>query len=233
MKIAHRGGHSLRCLGAIGILNEYSEMQQLFKEVDLVLRAYGHETVDCNSNADTQNGELMEGVGKANSSNADYFFAWHMNSFDSTAHGVESFVYSSSSKAYPIAQRLVNNFSKLGFTNRGVKINSNFSDLRNSDMPAIIFENCFCDNQGDVNIFKMFGYKRLAHAICNAIDPNIPLEPPIATQKPQENKPVENIQDNVFYRVVTGSYKDRSNAEEQIKKLKQAGFESFIDIYKK
>lgn len=47
----------------------------------------------------------------------------------------------------------------------------------------------------------------------------------------------ENKNDNnggeTFYRVVTGSYKERKNADEQLNKLKEAGFESFIDIYKK
>ena len=34
-----------------------------------------------------------------------------------------------------------------------------------------------------------------------------------------------------FYRIVTGSYKDRENAEEQKEKLEKAGFESFLDLY--
>jgi N-acetylmuramoyl-L-alanine amidase len=37
----------------------------------------------------------------------------------------------------------------------------------------------------------------------------------------------------VFYRVVTGSFKDRKNADERIAALKKAGFDSFIDVYKK
>lgn len=52
---------------------------------------------------------------------------------------------------------------------------------------------------------------------------------------PQDNvTPKEdNSNKEVFYRVVTGSYKERNNAEEQIKKLKDSGFDSFIDVYKK
>ena len=48
------------------------------------------------------------------------------------------------------------------------------------------------------------------------------------TEESNSNKACET-----FYRVVTGSYKERENADEQLNKLKEAGFESFIDIYKK
>jgi|SRR6185312_1775233 len=36
-----------------------------------------------------------------------------------------------------------------------------------------------------------------------------------------------------FYRVVTGSFKQRKNAEQRIKDLKEKGFDSFIDIQRK
>lgn len=35
-----------------------------------------------------------------------------------------------------------------------------------------------------------------------------------------------------FYRVVAGSYNHKENAENQMKRLKKAGFDSFIAIYK-
>ena len=38
---------------------------------------------------------------------------------------------------------------------------------------------------------------------------------------------------DTFYRVVTGSYKDRENAEEKLEELKNAGFDSFLVIYEK
>ena len=44
-------------------------------------------------------------------------------------------------------------------------------------------------------------------------------------------KPVEKGE--TFYRVVAGSFKDRKNADEQVKKLKKLGINVFIDVYKK
>lgn len=47
------------------------------------------------------------------------------------------------------------------------------------------------------------------------------------------NTVVDDSKKETFYRVVTGSYKERPNADEQIAKLKSSGFESFVDIFKK
>lgn len=49
---------------------------------------------------------------------------------------------------------------------------------------------------------------------------------------PTQAKPVTNDSDG-FYRVVVGSYKDKDNAIIQQEKLKKAGFDSFLDFYKK
>ena len=50
--------------------------------------------------------------------------------------------------------------------------------------------------------------------------------------KPPAPKPVTSDSDG-FYRVVVGSYKDKDNAIKQQEKLKKAGFDSFLDFYKK
>ncbi len=36
-----------------------------------------------------------------------------------------------------------------------------------------------------------------------------------------------------FYRVVSGSFKNKKNAEKQLEKLKESGFDGFIDVYNK
>ena len=49
----------------------------------------------------------------------------------------------------------------------------------------------------------------------------------------EPNKKTENSDSSTYYRVVVGSYKSRKNADSQVKKLKEKGFESFIDVFKK
>lgn len=176
MKIGLRGGHSINFKGAIGLKDEYLEMQNLYKYVRDILVKHGHTVIDCNSNASTASAELTEGTNKANSNSVDLYLTLHMNSYNGNAYGTEAWIYSTNSKSYPIAQRLVNNYEKLGFYNRGVKITTTLHDVRASVAPAIIFETCFCDSKRDIDIWSAITLEKLGRYICNAIDSNISLE---------------------------------------------------------
>ncbi len=172
MKIGLRAGHSDNCTGAIGIIDEHEQMKKYYKAVKEVFEKHGHTVVDCNSNGHNVNAELSEGVNKANSNNVDLFVSLHMNCFNGQANGTETLVSGTSSKAYPIAQRLVNNFAELGFYNRGVKCERLF-EMNHCNAPNIISEICFCDNEKDMEIYNKYSWKQLAYVLCNAIDSNI------------------------------------------------------------
>ena len=47
MKIGLRGGHSKKAQGAVGIVNEYEQMQKFYAHVSKLLTEYGHTVVDC------------------------------------------------------------------------------------------------------------------------------------------------------------------------------------------
>lgn len=175
MKIGLRAGHSDNCTGAIGIVDEHEQMKKYYAVVKSVFEKYGHTVIDCNSNANTEDGELSEGANKANNSNVDFFASLHMNSFNGQAKGTEVLVSSESSKAYPVAQRLVDNFTELGFYNRGVKFQKLF-EMNHILAPNIISEICFCDSQEDIDIYNKYSWEQLAYVFCNAIDSNIPKE---------------------------------------------------------
>ncbi|MFL0168308.1 N-acetylmuramoyl-L-alanine amidase [Candidatus Clostridium helianthi] len=180
MKIGLRAGHSDNCTGAIGIVDEHEQMKEYYIAVKSVLEQYGHTVIDCNSNANTQTGELSEGANKANSANCDLFISLHMNCFNGSAHGTEVLVSSQSSNAYQYAQRLVNNFAELGFTNRGVKFESLY-EMNHISCGNLISEICFCDSQQDMDIYNKYSWEQLAHILCNAIDSNIPKDATGAT----------------------------------------------------
>ncbi len=177
MKIGLRGGHSKNCIGAVGIVNEYEQMQEFFIYVSKVLTSYGHTVIDCNSNANTQNGELLEGATKANNAGVDIFISLHMNAFDGSANGVEALVSSANSGAISYVTNLCNNFSALGLRNRGVKFEKLY-EMNHVNAHNIIFEICFCDSQTDIKIYNRYSWMQLAYRFCNAIDVNIPIEPP-------------------------------------------------------
>jgi len=172
MKIGLRVGHSDNCTGAIGIVDEHEQMKKYYVAVKTVLENYGHTVVDCNSNANTENGELSEGANAANNNNVDFFASLHMNCYDTNAHGTEVLLSSATSGAYSIAQRLVSNFAELGFANRGVKFVKDY-EMNHVSAPNIISEICFCDSQEDIDIYNKYSWEQLAYVFCNAIDPNI------------------------------------------------------------
>lgn len=181
MKIGLRAGHSDNCEGAVGIVNEHDQMKKYYAAVKAVFEQHGHTVIDCNSNASSENGELSEGANIANSNNVDFFASLHMNCFNGQAHGTEVLVSSASSKAYPIAQRLVNNFAELKngnvkLENRGVKFVRDY-EMNHISAPNIISEICFCDSQEDMDIYNQYSWEKLAHVFCNAIDSDIPKEP--------------------------------------------------------
>lgn len=176
MKIGLRGGHSVNCIGAVGIVNEYEQMQEFFKQISKILVSYGHTIIDCNSNGNTVNAELSEGTTKANNANVDLFISLHMNAFDGYGNGTEALVSCETSEAIPYARKLCENFSQLGFKNRGVKF-QRFYEMNHIKAPNIIFELCFCDSQIDIEMYNKYSWNHLAHRFCNAIDSIIPTEP--------------------------------------------------------
>lgn len=225
MRIGLRGGHSKNAIGAVSLRNEYECMQELYKYTRDVLEKYGHEVIDCNSNAITENAELSEGASKANKIKIDYFLSLHMNCSNGNGNGTEAYVYNKYSKAKYIAQRLVNNFAELGLQNRGVKYNSSYYEMKNINAPNIIFETLFCDNEKDINIWSPTPYIKMAHLIANAFDINIPKE--VKEDVPES----EDSEEKVYYRVVAGSYKNRENAKKLANELKSKGYDAFIDVY--
>jgi N-acetylmuramoyl-L-alanine amidase len=173
MIIGLRGGHSSNCVGAVGIVNEYDQMQKFYEVVAALLRSKGHMVIDCNSNGSNAAAELSEGAAAANNAKVDIFISLHMNASNGQGHGVEALVSSANSKAYGAAQLLCYNFTALGFTNRGVKINNGLYEMNHVAAPNIIFEMCFCDSATDIEIYNNYSWDQLALTFCKSIDPNI------------------------------------------------------------
>lgn len=172
-KVGIRYGHSQKCRGASGIIDEVDSCMLIVTKVAEKLAAKGYEIVNCGSSASTVAGELNEGTNRANSNNVDLYVTIHMNAFNGNARGTECWVYdTNSSTAIAVANRICSNISALGTPNRGVKYSKNFHDLNASAMDAIIVETLFCDNQSDAAIFNS-NVDGIALAIAQGIDPNI------------------------------------------------------------
>lgn len=149
MKLNVHGGHSLKCRGASGLLDEVNEDRAVKNKVIELLRANGHTVYDCTDDVGaTQNANLRNIVNKCNAHKVDLDVSIHLNAGGGT--GTEVYVYSDSSKAKGYAQRIVNNVSNsLDIRNRGVKTSTNLYVLRKTKSPSLLVECCFVDNAVD------------------------------------------------------------------------------------
>ena len=94
---------------------------------------------------------LASRCGAANGARADVFVSIHLNSNSGTpATGIETLVYSTGSKAYSLAQTVQTAIVQTtGATDRGVKLRPGLYVLKATNMPAILVETGFINNDAD------------------------------------------------------------------------------------
>ena len=143
------GGHSLKCRGASGLLDEVNEDRAVKNKVIELLRNEGHTVYDCtDDNGKDQNSNLKAIVNKCNAHSVDLDISIHLNAGGGT--GTEVYIYSDNSKAKDEAARIADNISNtLGIRNRGVKVSNKLYVLRKTKAPSLLVECCFVDNAVD------------------------------------------------------------------------------------
>ena len=161
------------------------------------------------------------------------FISLHANAFSSdTARGTETYIAKNASTtsknfAKVLNDNIVNTMKQIdsGTKDRGVKT-ENFTVIYKAAMPSVLVEYGFYTNLNDLKILKN-NRDELVEATVKAICDYFGV-----TYKVDTNK--NTTSENIFYRVVAGSYSNRSNAEAQVNLLKAKGINNaFIDIYKK
>ena len=161
------------------------------------------------------------------------FISLHANAFSSdTARGTETYIAKNASTtsknfAKVLNDNIVNTMKQVdsGAKDRGVKT-ENFTVIYKAAMPSVLVEYGFYTNLNDLKILKN-NRNELVEATVKAICDYFGV-----TYKVDTNK--NTTSENIFYRVVAGSYSNRSNAEAQVNLLKAKGISNaFIDIYKK
>jgi N-acetylmuramoyl-L-alanine amidase len=157
----------------------------------------------------------------------DYFISFHRNAFSpEKATGVETYTYlNPGTKSQSLAGRIQNALVSLGFVNRGVK-QANYQVLRETKAPAVLIEMGFIDNTNDNRLFDSKRneiIQELAKAILAEVGLNY--ADPVAAPQPANGA--------TLYRVMAGSFSDKANAEQQVQKLKAAGFDATIMAFNK
>lgn len=230
----HGKQDSKSCGAYTSHLKESVANRDVKDEVIKLLRQEGHtvydDTVDYPSSASDC---VNKQVANANShSRVDLAISIHFNSGrkdlkgDGSIGGFEALVYSNSGTKATVGKRICSKMEGLGFRNRGVKTNTNLGFLKRTKHPCVLLEVCFVDDVDDVALYNKLGAKQIAKTIVEGI-----LNKELTTN---DVKPTEPTTNEVYHRVVIGSFTSKNKALELQAKAKQAGFEgAFITTFTK
>ena len=108
-------------------------------------------------------------VDEANSWPADIFVSLHCNAANTEAHGTEVLVYATGGEAEKLADCIQRQIvDSCGTVDRGIKERPHLVVLNSTDMPAVLVEMAFIDNEEDKQILT-FGADDMARAIARGV----------------------------------------------------------------
>ena len=167
----HNPDGSVSC-GAIGLIKESTEIRKVVVELTKILTSEGIKVFDCTVNNGTSTSDVINKIlAKSNANNVDLNVSIHFNSArndlkgDGKTGGVEVLVYDKTGIKYKVAERICESVSKLGYTNRGVKVRTNLGVLKGKGQ-SLLVECCFVDDKDDI---KLYNPKSMAQAIAEGI----------------------------------------------------------------
>jgi N-acetylmuramoyl-L-alanine amidase len=201
-------GHGGSDPGAVG----YEVERDLNEKTAAFMNEHLLATYVCETKVDpVTNRSLSAVAANANAWGADLLVSIHNNA--GGGDGYEALVYAE--KNVPMGKIFEKHVKAIGQNSRGVKLRPGLAVLRQSNMPAVLNEGAFVDNEKDVADWnddaelKKLG---IAYAKAAAEFLNLP--------KKEEDK--------VTYRVQIGSYSKKSGAEKMLSELREAGFGGII-----
>lgn len=211
-KIYIDAGHGGQYPGACG--GGYQE-KDLTLQIALAERRYfmalGYNVMLCRDDDTTS--ELAERSGAANAWPADIFISNHLNSFDRTARGCEVYhaLSGGASKVYAeaVQRALVN---QIGFIDRGAKSlrgddgRDYYHVIRETNMPAIMIESGFIDNDQDRTLI-VNNIDKIAKAVVDAIHSANPNKPSSGSSGTLDEIQQENTVNIAWYRKVIDAFR--------------------------
>lgn len=148
-KVFLSAGHGGKDSGAVGYgLREKDVNLQTLIACGAELERHGIEVIY--SRKTDEDDAVGEEVIEANASGADIAVSFHANA--GGGDGFEAFYYTSSSIGKKLALLGEKHVLKLGQNSRGIKSGNHLYFVKNTKMPAVLFESFFVDNATDVQI---------------------------------------------------------------------------------
>jgi len=170
---------------------------------------------------------LTQVVTDSNNKNPIIHFAIHTNANAGKSRGCEVFCHKSTGEGHRLAKEIYTKISNLTpSSDRGIKQGHNFYgqgkhmyELYSTNSPAALVEVAFHDNKDDSE-WIIENIEKIGIELAKGILVYFGI-----TYK-------EKAEKNIKYRIIAGTYSNKNNAENQIKTLKNAGFDCFIEELK-
>jgi N-acetylmuramoyl-L-alanine amidase len=146
-------GHSAKCIGAVGILDEYTENVHVVNAVAENLVARGvtvKKFIDTTSTTSNENLNRIVDYHNAQTRDLDVSIHFNANVDTSKPVGTECLYVTQLDLSDDIAEAIA---AASGLLDRGPKERTDLFFLNNTEMPAILIEVCFVDSSADVDIY--------------------------------------------------------------------------------
>lgn len=209
-----------------GGVNEYKYNKELAPYVVKWLKKAGHQATLCiapEGQLHSLNEEINYFIGEEHKQNYDLSVQLHLNASNGKGYGTEAYAYNDAGKK--VADAIC---EKLGtvWKNRGAKINTGLYWTRKTKAKAVLIESFFCDNASDYQKAKKLGMDAHGKLIAEGIvGHDISGSVSGTGSASSVQKPAEPT---VKYVVQIGAYSNKENAQNQVNKLKKAGFDAII-----
>lgn len=150
----------------------------------------------------------------ANEEEADYFISLHRNSSPkpNQYEGVETLLYDRAGIKLEMAEAIDGALADVGFQNLGVKERPGLVVLRRTQMPALLVEVGFINNEKDNQLFDE-RFSQIAQAIADGILGTLDQE---------------TVEEPILYRVQVGLFRRKENADRLNYELLDRGYPSYI-----
>ena len=151
---------------------------------------------------------------EANQAGVDYFISFHRNSSpkENQYNGAEVLIYDKSGIKYQMAENILGALGEVGFREIGVKERPGLVVLRRTRMPALLIETGFINSEEDNKLFDN-KFSDIAQGIADAILGSLD---------------EETVQEPLYYRVQTGAFRKKENADRMLYQLLEKGYPSFM-----
>jgi N-acetylmuramoyl-L-alanine amidase len=178
MKICISSGHSTKCRGASGYLDEVDEATKVVDRVAVFLRKLGVEVEAYHDTISTSQNENLNRIVDWHNShgNHDLDVSVHFNAYQTTSKpmGTEVLWITQEELARDVSAAIA---KAGGFIDRGGKKRDDLFFLSNTIEPAILIETCFVDSQADTTLYRA-NFFAIIEAISWALAGTVPARPP-------------------------------------------------------